>query len=96
MGRHLTQCDRSANEVICHGIPDSRVIEDGDIVNLDVTVYIYGVHADLNETFFIGDVDADSRMLVKTAFNCLKKAIDMGENWRRNKNCTCPWCGVWP
>ena len=64
--------------MICHGIPDDRVIEDGDIVNLDVTVYVFGVHADLNETFFIGDVDADSRMLVRTAFDCLKNAVDMG------------------
>jgi methionyl aminopeptidase len=45
----------SVNEVICHGIPDSRPIEDGDIVNLDVTLYTpEGFHADLNETFAVG------------------------------------------
>ena len=47
----------SVNEVICHGIPDSRVLLDGDIVNLDVTTYIGGVHGDTNATFLVGDVD---------------------------------------
>lgn len=44
----------SVNEVICHGIPDMRPLEAGDIVNLDVTVYKHGVHADLNETYLVG------------------------------------------
>ena len=44
-------CCTSLNEVICHGIPDSTVIEDGDIVNIDVTAYIDGVHGDTNATF---------------------------------------------
>jgi methionyl aminopeptidase len=44
----------SVNEVICHGIPDSRPLEDGDIINLDVTVYKNGVHVDLNETYLVG------------------------------------------
>ena len=48
----------SVNEVICHGIPDSRRLVAGDIVNLDVTVYREGVHGDTNATFFVGDVDA--------------------------------------
>src|SRR5918995_1789968 len=46
----------SANEVICHGIPDTRAMQDGDIMNLDVTAYIGGVHGDTNATFFVGDV----------------------------------------
>ena len=54
----------SPNEVICHGIPDKRPFEDGDIINLDVTVYTReGFHADLNETYLVGDVDADSLRL---------------------------------
>ena len=53
------------NEVICHGIPDSRPLEDGDIVNLDVTAYHGGVHGDTNATFFVGDVDEVSRQLVR-------------------------------
>jgi len=58
----------SVNEVICHAIPDTRPLQDGDIVNLDVTVYKEGVHADLNETFFVGNVDKDSVRLVRVNF----------------------------
>ena len=47
----------SVNEVICHGIPDSTVLKDGDIVNCDVTIYLDGVHGDTNATFLVGDVD---------------------------------------
>lgn len=45
----------SINEVICHGIPDQRKLEDGDIVNVDVTLYKDGVHSDMNHTFYVGD-----------------------------------------
>jgi methionyl aminopeptidase len=55
----------SVNEVICHGIPDSRALVDGDIVNLDVTVYHDGVHGDTNATFLVGEVDEASRHLVR-------------------------------
>ena len=65
----------SVNEVICHGIPDMRPLQDGDIVNLDVTVFKEGVHADLNETFLVGNVDEDSVALVKTAYECLRAAV---------------------
>jgi methionyl aminopeptidase len=51
----------SVNEVICHGIPDMRELVDGDIVNLDISVYYNGFHADLNETFFVGNVDSEGR-----------------------------------
>ena len=61
----------SVNEIICHGIPDSRVLLDGDIVNLDVTAYIGGVHGDTNATFFVGDVDPASRNLVKVTEECM-------------------------
>jgi methionyl aminopeptidase len=44
------------HQVICHGIPDQRELEDGDIVNVDVTAYIGGYHGDLNETFCVGQV----------------------------------------
>ncbi|KAF5953034.1 hypothetical protein HYC85_010978 [Camellia sinensis] len=68
-------CCTSVNEVICHGIPDARKLEDGDIVNVDVTVYYKGVHGDLNETFFVGNVDEASRQLVQCTYECLEKAI---------------------
>ena len=66
----------SVNEVICHGIPDYREIQDGDIVNIDVTTYNKGgYHGDLNETFCVGRVDAEGRKLVQTAFECLASAL---------------------
>jgi len=55
----------SLNEVICHGIPDDTVIEDGDIVNIDITAFIGGVHGDTNATFLAGDVDEESAQLVE-------------------------------
>lgn len=67
----------SVNEVICHGIPDARPLKDGDIVNIDVSVYVDGVHADLNEMFFIGEVDEEGVNLVKTAFKVLQASCEM-------------------
>jgi len=67
----------SVNEVICHGIPDYREVEDGDIVNIDVSTFCRGYHGDLNETYMVGRVDADGERLVKTAFDCLAAALDM-------------------
>jgi methionyl aminopeptidase len=66
----------SVNEVICHGIPDSRALVEGDIVNLDVTAYIGGVHGDTNATFFIGDVDETSRKLVRVTEECMWYGIE--------------------
>jgi len=67
----------SVNEVICHGIPDYRELEDGDIVNLDVTTFNSGgFHGDLNETFFVGNMDEEGQKLVQTAFECLAKALE--------------------
>ncbi len=68
-------CCTSVNEVVCHGIPDSRQLEEGDIVNVDVTIYLNGCHADLNETYFVGKVDQASETLVRTTYECLEKAI---------------------
>ncbi|KAI3511759.1 hypothetical protein L1887_18917 [Cichorium endivia] len=70
---------RSVNEVICHAIPDGRKLEDGDIVNIDVTVYYKGVHGDLNETYFAGNVDEASQQPVKCTYECLEKAIAIGK-----------------
>ena len=67
----------SVNEIICHGIPDMRPLVDGDIVNLDISVYKDGYHGDLNETFFVGNVDADAVRVVQTAYECLQAAIAM-------------------
>eukprot|EP00405_Crypthecodinium_cohnii_P056822 CAMPEP_0206615826 /NCGR_PEP_ID=MMETSP0325_2-20121206/58543_1 /ASSEMBLY_ACC=CAM_ASM_000347 /TAXON_ID=2866 /ORGANISM="Crypthecodinium cohnii, Strain Seligo" /LENGTH=441 /DNA_ID=CAMNT_0054137237 /DNA_START=68 /DNA_END=1393 /DNA_ORIENTATION=+ len=67
----------SANEVICHGIPDCRPIEEGDIINLDVSVFYKGLHTDLNETFLIGQCDEDSHRLVRTAYKSLHAAAKL-------------------
>ncbi|KAF5838034.1 peptidase M24, structural domain-containing protein [Dunaliella salina] len=67
----------SVNEVICHGIPDARELQNGDIVNVDVTAQLNGYCGDLNETFVVGEVDEQSKKLIKTAHDCLAKAVAM-------------------
>ena len=65
----------SINEVICHGIPDSTELQDGDIVNIDITAYINGVHGDTDATYLCGDVDEESRLLVERTEESLRRAI---------------------
>ncbi|GAA1116249.1 type I methionyl aminopeptidase [Arthrobacter flavus] len=65
----------SLNEVICHGIPDTTVLRDGDILNIDITAYLDGVHGDTNYTFLVGDVDDESRLLVERTKESLNRAI---------------------
>ena len=65
----------SVNEVICHGIPDSRPLEDGDLVKIDVTVFIDGVHGDNCGTFFCGEVDQASADLTERTQEALDRAI---------------------
>jgi methionyl aminopeptidase len=65
----------SLNEVICHGIPDDTVIGDGDIVNIDITAFIGGVHGDTNATFLAGDVDEESRLLVERTHEAMMRGI---------------------
>ncbi|MDS1269537.1 type I methionyl aminopeptidase [Lipingzhangella sp. LS1_29] len=65
----------SLNEVICHGIPDDTVIREGDIVNVDITAYIGGVHGDTNVTFLAGDVDEQSRRLVERTQEAMNRGI---------------------
>ncbi|WP_223164176.1 type I methionyl aminopeptidase [Nocardioides mesophilus] len=73
----------SVNEVICHGIPDSRVVEDGDIVNVDITAFLGGVHGDTNATFLAGEVDEESRLLVERTEEALRRAIKAVRPGRR-------------
>ncbi len=65
----------SVNEVVCHGIPDSRRLEDGDIVNIDITAYLDGVHGDTDATYLCGDVDEESRLLVERTEQAMHRAI---------------------
>ena len=66
----------SVNEVICHGIPDDRVLQNGDIINCDVTVFIGGVHGDCSETVFVGAPDPISQKLVEVTYDCMMVGID--------------------
>jgi methionyl aminopeptidase len=68
-------CCTSLNEVICHGIPDSTVIQDGDVVNIDVTAYIGGVHGDTNATFLAGEVSEEDRLLVERTREAMMRGI---------------------
>ena len=65
----------SVNEVICHGIPDTRPLEDGDLVKIDVTAFVDGVHGDNCGTFFCGEVDQASRDLTARTQEALNRAI---------------------
>ncbi|MBS4943167.1 MAG: type I methionyl aminopeptidase [Actinomyces graevenitzii] len=65
----------SINEVICHGIPDSTVLNEGDIINLDVTAYIDGVHGDTNATYGVGQIDEQSALLIERTRNSMMRAI---------------------
>ena len=66
----------SVNEVICHGIPDDRALRDGDIVNLDVTIFLDGVHGDTNATFPVGQIDEESARLIRVTGECLDRGIE--------------------
>ena len=65
----------SVNEIICHGIPDSRKLVEGDICNIDVTVFLDGMHGDTNATFFVGVVDDESQRLVRVTRECMMVGI---------------------
>ncbi|CAL5419126.1 unnamed protein product [Camellia sinensis] len=65
----------SVNECMCHGIPDSRQLQDGDIINVDVTVYLNGYHGDTSKTFLCGNVSDSMKRLVKVTEECLQKGI---------------------
>lgn len=69
----------SINEVICHGIPDSSVLHEGDIVNVDITAYVVveglGVHGDTDATYLVGEVDEESRLLVERTHEAMMRGI---------------------
>jgi methionyl aminopeptidase len=68
-------CCTSINEVICHGIPDDTILQDGDIMNVDITAFKDGFHGDSNATFLIGDVSSDVADLVERTKEALDRAI---------------------
>lgn len=80
-------CCTSVNEVICHGIPDSTVLKDGDMVNIDITVYYNGFHGDCSEMFFVGDnVDAAGQELVRVTYGAWQEALNFVKPGRNYKD----------
>ncbi|ATG51907.1 type I methionyl aminopeptidase [Brachybacterium vulturis] len=75
-------CCTSLNEVICHGIPDSTVMRSGDILNVDVTAYIGGVHGDCNATFLVGDVHPRAQELVERAHEAMMRGVKVARPGR--------------
>jgi methionyl aminopeptidase len=69
-------CCTSINDVICHGIPSSTVLEEGDIVNIDITSIVDGWHGDQSETFIIGEASDEARAVTQAAFDCLYLGIE--------------------
>lgn len=69
-------CCTSVNEVICHGIPDDRPLEEGDVVNVDITCYLNGFHGDCSEMFVAGEPDEKARELLQTTYDCWVKAME--------------------
>ncbi|GAB3085838.1 Methionine aminopeptidase 2 [Corynebacterium aquatimens] len=68
-------CCTSLNEIVCHGIPDTTVIQEGDICNIDVTAYKNGVHGDTNATFLAGEVSEEHRLLVERTHEATMRGI---------------------
>jgi methionyl aminopeptidase len=66
----------SLNEVICHGIPDDTVLQDGDIINIDITAFKDGFHGDSNVTFQVGDVDPEVKLLVERTHEAMMRGIN--------------------
>ncbi|CAM9948273.1 unnamed protein product [Phaeothamnion confervicola] len=62
-------CCTSLNEIVCHGIPDSTVLKEGDILNIDVTVYLNGFHGDCSEMFCVGEVDDRAKALLRATYD---------------------------
>jgi len=69
-------CCTSVNEVICHGIPDDRKLEEGDIINIDITCYVDGYHGDCSEMFVVGEPDDRARDLLQTTYDCWVKSLE--------------------
>lgn len=69
-------CCTSINDVICHGIPNEYVLQDGDIVNVDLTSVVDGWFGDQSETFLIGEVSDEARAVTQCSFDCLYMAIE--------------------
>jgi len=70
-------CCTSANHIVCHGIPSEKYLNDGDIINIDVTAIVNGWHGDTSRMFLVGDVSVKGKNLVSTTYNSMMKAISI-------------------
>ena len=70
-------CCTSANHIVCHGIPSDKILDNGDIVNVDVTAFKDGWHGDTSKTFEIGEVSIKAKKLIKTTYEAMMKAIKL-------------------
>jgi len=73
-------CCTSANHIVCHGIPSNKFLEEGDIINIDVTAIVNGWHGDTSRMFFVGDVSVKSKNLVSVTYDSMMKAISIIKN----------------
>lgn len=68
-------CCTSVNDIICHGVPDSTRLKDGDIINVDVTTIVDGFYGDTSKTYFVGQVHETARRIVECARDAMEKGI---------------------
>ena len=80
---YTKSCCTSLNEIVCHGIPDTTVIQEGDICNIDVTAYKNGVHGDTNATFCAGEVAEEHRLLVERTYEAMMRGIKAAKPGRQ-------------
>ena len=73
-------CCTSANHVVCHGIPTNKFLEDGDIINIDVTTVVNGWHGDTSRMFYVGEVSTKSKNLISATYQSMMKAISIIRN----------------
>ena len=70
-------CCTSVNHIVCHGIPSNKYLNDGDIINIDVTAIVNGWHGDTSRMFFVGEVSAKGKNLISTTYHAMMKAISI-------------------
>tara|TARA_Y100001970_G_C14185147_1_gene832165 strand:+ start:275 stop:1045 length:771 start_codon:yes stop_codon:yes gene_type:complete len=73
-------CCTSVNHVVCHGIPTEKYLNEGDILNIDVTAIVNGWHGDTSRMFFVGEVSAKCKKLISTTYESMMKAISIIKN----------------
>ena len=73
-------CCTSSNHIVCHGIPTDKYLNEGDIINIDVTAIVNGWHGDTSRMFYVGEVSVKSKNLVSTTYKAMMKAISIIKN----------------